>query len=103
MRDQMPIRDVAERVVRSYLAVQPGEGFLVVTDDATDREIGDALFEAGLAAGSHAAHARIRRRATSGEEPPPAVAAAMAAADVCACIAGRSIYHTSATGAAKAA
>jgi leucyl aminopeptidase (aminopeptidase T) len=99
----MPIREVAARVVQSYLAVQPGEGFLVVTDDATDPAIGDALFQAGIDAGSRAAHVRIGRRETSGEEPPPAVAAAMAAADVCACIAGRSIYHTNATGAARAA
>jgi leucyl aminopeptidase (aminopeptidase T) len=103
MTDQMPITDVAQRLVQRYLAVQPGESFLVVTDDATDAAIGDALFQAGLAAGSQVAHARIATRKTSGEEPPPAVAAAMAAADVCACIAGRSIYHTNATGAAKAA
>jgi leucyl aminopeptidase (aminopeptidase T) len=99
----MPITDVATRLVERYLAVQPGEGFLVVTDDATDEEIGAALFQAGVNARAQVAHARIARRQTSGEEPPPAVAAAMAAADVCACIAGRSIYHTNATGAAKAA
>lgn len=42
-------------------------------------------------------------RATSGEEPPAPVVGAMVEADVCLCIAGRSIYHTNAKGRAQAA
>src|SRR5258706_2670397 len=42
-------------------------------------------------------------RGRRGENPPAAVAAAMIAADVCLCVASRSVYHTRATGEAKAA
>jgi leucyl aminopeptidase (aminopeptidase T) len=47
-------------------------------------------------------HARINRRRTSGAEPPAPIAAAMLDADVCLCIAERSLFHTRATEAAQA-
>jgi leucyl aminopeptidase (aminopeptidase T) len=46
---------------------------------------------------------RIATRMTSGEEPPGPAVAAMVESDVCLCIAARSLYHTSATGRARAA
>jgi leucyl aminopeptidase (aminopeptidase T) len=89
--------------VGDYLGVRAGEAFLLVTDSTVDGDLSDALLGAAGALGVDPAHACIRLRHTSGEEPPPPVAAAMASADVCLCIASRSIYHTEATGRARAA
>jgi|SRR5579875_432208 len=98
----LTLEDIARRVVGDYLGVRAGETFLLVTDSTVDENLSDALLAAARETGVDPAHARIQLRQSSGEEPPPPVAAAMAAADVCLCIASRSIYHTEATGRAKA-
>ncbi|HKB76064.1 MAG TPA: hypothetical protein VKC58_05680, partial [Myxococcales bacterium] len=85
------------------LGLREHENFLLVTDDAVAREIADAIIDVARDLGADPVHARIATRRTSGEEPPPTVAGAMIAADVCLCVASRSIYHTRATGEAKAA
>jgi len=97
------MRQVAERVVREYLNASPGEAFLLVTDTSVPGELADALFEAARGAGTDPTHVRIATRSRSGEEPPPLVEAAMVGADVCLCIASRSLYHTKAKGRAQAA
>ncbi len=99
----VPIEVVARRVVTDYLGIQAHESFLLVTDASVAPEIVDAVVDAAATAGADAAHVRIAVRAASGEEPPPPVVGAMVAADVCLCIASRSIYHTSAMGKAQAA
>ena len=90
-------------MVADYLGLRPHEAFLLVTDDAVPRELSDAVMAAAAAAGADPTHARIPVRSVSGEEPPAPVVGAMVAADVCLCIARRSIYHTSAKGRAQAA
>jgi leucyl aminopeptidase (aminopeptidase T) len=90
-------------VIVDYLGLHGDESFLLVTDAAVTAELADALIDAARRVGGDPTHARIRRRVTSGAEPPAPVAAAMAAADVVLCVASRSIYHTDATGHAKAA
>src|SRR4051812_5930683 len=95
------LREVAVRVVRDYLGTQPGERFVLVTDDAVSLEIADAILEAARDCGVDPMHARIGVRRTSGEEPPAPVTAALVDADVCLCIASRSIYHTTAKGIAR--
>jgi leucyl aminopeptidase (aminopeptidase T) len=97
------LEEVARRVVVDYLGVKHGEEFLLVTDDTVVPEISRAVIDAARSIGVDPVHATIATRATSGMEPPEIVAAAMAAADVCLCIASRSLYHTNATGRAKAA
>lgn len=97
------LEEVARRVVVDYLGVAPDERFVLVTDSGTAAEIADAVLSAAFALGADATHVRIAQRARSGEEPPPAAAAAMAEADVCLCVAARSLYHTRAKGAAQAA
>jgi aminopeptidase len=97
------LEDVARRVVVEYLGVEPGEGFVLVTDSGTSPEIAEAVLTVAFERGADATHVRIAERERSGEEPPPAAAAAMAAADVCLCIAARSIYHTRAKGEAQRA
>ena len=98
-----PLAEVARRVVVEYLGTASGEAFLLVTDDGVAPELADALMAAAAAAGADPTHARIAARQRSGEEPPPPVVGAMAAADVCLCVATRSIYHTAAKGRAQAA
>lgn len=95
------LHEVAARVVGDYLGTQPGEHFVLVTDDAVAVELADAILAAARGCGVDPMHARIATRRTSGEEPPGPVVAAMAAADVCLCIASRSIYHTNAKGIAQ--
>src|SRR5258708_2875984 len=100
---ELPLSEVARRVVVDCLGVQEHESFLLVTDEAVAQEIASELIGVARGLGADPVHARIATRQTSGEEPPSAVAAAMIAADVCLCVASRSIYHTRATGEAKAA
>ncbi|MBX5470241.1 MAG: aminopeptidase [Thermoleophilaceae bacterium] len=98
-----PLEEVARRVVADYLGTKPGERFLLVTDATVAHELSDAILSAARDVGVDPAHARIATRRTSGEEPPEPVVAAMVAADVCLCIASKSIYHTNAKGRAQAA
>src|SRR5437588_5655870 len=98
-----PLEQVARRVVLDCLGVEAGESFLVVTDTGVSPEIPEAVLAAAWECGADASHLRIRMRRTSGEEPPPAAVAAMVAADVCLCVAARSVYHTRAKGQAQAA
>jgi leucyl aminopeptidase (aminopeptidase T) len=97
------LAEVARRVVAEYLGTRPGEKFLLITDAAVAPALAEAILEAARAAGTDPAHARIDMRQTSGAEPPAPVAAAIVEADVCLCITARSIYHTQATGRARAA
>jgi aminopeptidase len=95
--------EIARRVVVDYLGVTAGEQFLLVTDSTVPAELSDAILLAARETGVDPAHASLFSRQTSGEEPPGPVAAAMAQADVCLCIASKSIYHTNATGQARSA
>jgi leucyl aminopeptidase (aminopeptidase T) len=97
------LADVAQRVVGDYLGTRSGERFLLVTDTSVAAELSDALLQAARAARTDPVHVRIDTRTTSGQEPPEAAVQAMIAADVCLCIASRSIYHTNAKGRAQAA
>lgn len=98
-----PLAHVARRVVVDYLGTTADEKFLLVTDDSVASELTDALVAAAVEAGTDPTHARIPLRRTSGEEPPEPLVAAMMEADVCLCVASRSIYHTNAKGRAQAA
>jgi leucyl aminopeptidase (aminopeptidase T) len=95
--------EMAHRVVADYLGTRPGEKFLLITDASVARHLAEAILTAARAAGTDPTHIRIATRGTSGEEPPGPVVAAMVEADVCLCITARSIYHTNATGRARAA
>jgi leucyl aminopeptidase (aminopeptidase T) len=97
------LQEVARRVVGEYLGVEPHEAFVLVTDGGTDVEVAEAVLAAAFERGVDATHVRIQPRRASGEEPPAAVVAAMVAADVCLCIASRSLYHTRAKGQAQTA
>lgn len=87
-------------VIRRCLAVQPGEGVVVVAD-ATTAEIGAALRDEAERAGADATLALTTPRETDGAEPPEAVAAALAAADAYVAPTSWSISHTRARKAAS--
>lgn len=97
------LEEVSRRVVADYLGTKAGEKFLLVTDTSVTLELADAVMDAARAVGTDPAHMRITTRRRSGEEPPEPVIAAMAEADVCLCVASRSIYHTQAKGRAQQA
>ncbi|MEA2620579.1 MAG: hypothetical protein QOC97_1352 [Chloroflexota bacterium] len=97
------VAEIAERVVRDYLGVAPGERFAIVVDDRTDVEIPNELARVARELGADPIVLTIAPRARSGTEPPAPAAAAMAAADVVLCAASTSLYHTAAKAAAQRA
>jgi leucyl aminopeptidase (aminopeptidase T) len=104
MIDQVDtVAETAERVVRDYLAVRPGERFAIVVDDRTDPEIPMELARVARDLGADPVVVTIAHRARSGAEPPAPAAAAMAAADVVLCAASTSLYHTTAKAMAQRA
>ncbi len=97
------VGEIALRVARDYLGLQPGERFAIVVDDRTDAEIPDELARAARDLSADPCVVSFAPRAASGAEPPGPVAAAMAAADVVLCAASTSLYHTTAKAAAQRA
>jgi leucyl aminopeptidase (aminopeptidase T) len=97
------LQAIAGRVMRDYLGVQSGERVLIVVDTRTDPAIAPALMDAAAAEGGDAVLVTILPRPHSGSEPPAPVAAAMREADVVLCAASKSLYHTTAKGAAQRA
>jgi leucyl aminopeptidase (aminopeptidase T) len=100
---EVTVADIAGRVVRDYLGIQPGERFAIVVDARTDGEIPQELAAAALAVDADPVVVTIAPRPRSGAEPPAPAAAAMAAADVVLCAASTSLYHTTAKAAAQRA
>jgi leucyl aminopeptidase (aminopeptidase T) len=82
-------------VVRTCLAVAPGEDVLVVVDSPL-QNVGEALREEAQRAEADAVLAVMSPRETHGSEPPPPIAAALAACDVFIAPASRSLSHTQA-------
>ena len=101
--DAATVDATATKVVRDFLAVAPGERFVVIVDTRTDPEIPEALIRATLDVGGDPVVVTIAPRARSGAEPPGPAAAAMASADVVLCAASTSLYHTTAKATAQRA
>jgi len=101
--DVTTVGETAERVVRDYLGVQPGERFAIVVDDRTDPEIPRELARVAIELRAEPVIVTIAHRSSSGAEPPAPAAAAMSAADVVLCAASTSLYHTTAKASAQRA
>jgi leucyl aminopeptidase (aminopeptidase T) len=82
-------------VVRTCLAVAPGEDVVVVVDTPL-QDVGEALRDEAQRAEADAVLAVMAPRETHGTEPPPPIAAALAACDVFIAPASRSLSHTQA-------
>jgi leucyl aminopeptidase (aminopeptidase T) len=80
-------------VVRTCLAVAPGEDVLVVVDEPL-QDVGEALRREAQAAQADAVLAVMSPRENHGVEPPPSIAAALAACDVFIAPTSRSLSHT---------
>ncbi|WP_323675295.1 aminopeptidase [Halorubellus sp. PRR65] len=89
----------ARTAIEQCMDVREDESVVVVTDDER-RPIGEALYEAALAATDDATVLQYPPGENHGEEPPEAVAAAMAAADVFLAPTSKSLSHTRARSAA---
>ncbi len=92
MKDLMSI---SEKLLRDCLNLKGGEAFLVVTD-SSKREIGAALYQAGLNLGADAMLLEMKTRSRNGEEPPLPVAEAMISSQVVVCPTQYSLTHTQA-------
>ncbi len=101
--DESTLDTIAARVVADYLALVPGEHFVIVVDTRTDPRIAPALVRAAEARDADPTVVTIWPRQRSGAEPPPPASSAMAAADVVLCAATTSLYHTAAKAAAQRA
>jgi leucyl aminopeptidase (aminopeptidase T) len=97
--DAEAVATAAETAVEQCLAVQPDETCLVVTDDER-RPIGEALYEAALAATEDAVVVRYPPGPQHGAEPPAPVDAALSAADAFLAPTTKSLSHTRARSAA---
>jgi len=92
----------AENLLKTSLAVKPGEKFLVITDIGT-YPIGKAFFDAGVNAGAETILNVIKERSRHGEEPPAPVAKAWEQANVYIVPTKYSLTHTQARKAATQA
>jgi leucyl aminopeptidase (aminopeptidase T) len=93
MTDEDPLSAPAETAVRQCLGLEPGETFVVVTDEKRGT-IGEALYAAGAAITDDATLVRYPPGDQHGEEPPAPVAAALSAADAFLAPTTKSLSHT---------
>ncbi len=87
--------EVARRVLRVNLGLEPGEEFIVITD-LEKEEIGRVLFKAGLELGAEAVLFVMKPRTRNAEEPPRTIANAWMKADVFLAPTKYSLTHTQA-------
>ena len=98
----MSVAEVGARLLGTCMGLKEGESLLVVTDIPT-REIGEALFEAGMGMRALAVLLVMAPTGRHGAEPPAPVGEAMKAADVVVCPTQFSLTHTQARLAASRA
>ncbi|MFC6941030.1 aminopeptidase [Salinirubellus sp. GCM10025818] len=93
MIDETGLATPAETAVRQCLGLDPGESFVVVTDEKRGA-IGEALYDAGREVTDDATLVRYPPGDQHGEEPPAPVAAALSAADAFLAPTSKSLSHT---------
>lgn len=86
---------ISEKLLKDCLDLKPEETFLVITD-VVKREIGRALYQAGLNIGADSMFLEMKTRTRHGEEPPLAVTEAMLVSNVIVCPTEYSLTHTQA-------
>jgi leucyl aminopeptidase (aminopeptidase T) len=79
---RLRLSPVADQIVRSCVAVRPGEQVAVVADFASDFDVVEALMSAALAAGGEATMVVMPPRRQAGDKASAVVRAALSGADV---------------------
>ncbi|KAF5412683.1 MAG: hypothetical protein C5S43_01440 [Candidatus Methanocomedens sp.] len=92
----MSLKDSANIVLETCMAVKPGEVVLIITDTATHPSIASTLFDRAGELGCDPILITMEPREVHGQEPPKAVADAMSAADVVLAPTSKSLTHTQA-------
>lgn len=93
------VKLVARKVAENNLGLKSGEKFLVITD-LDKKNIGQALFEAGVELGAEALMVQMKPRTRDGEEPPEPIAEMWKHVDVFVAPTRYSLTHTRARRAA---
>ena len=85
----------AQIAVRDCMGLQAGETLLVITDEPL-REIGYALWEAGVGQGAESILVEMTSRQGHGQDPPPPICEMMKAVNAVLCPTSKSLTHTKA-------
>ncbi len=89
------IKEVAKNLLISSFGAKEGETLLVVSDNEK-KEIGEAIWQAGLELGLESVLMLMNAREVSGQEPPFMIAKAMEVADIIIAPTDKSLSHTNA-------
>ncbi|MCS7139539.1 MAG: aminopeptidase [Candidatus Nezhaarchaeota archaeon] len=92
---EQDLERAAEMAVKTCLGVKPHEVLLVIADTET-KDMGEALFNAGLKVGAEVIFMLMKPRTRHGEEPPKLIAEAWQHADVFIAPTKYSLTHTQA-------
>ncbi|MCX6152896.1 MAG: aminopeptidase [Candidatus Kapabacteria bacterium] len=92
---QLSLKKAAHIALEQYMGLSDEETLLVISDYKT-RDIGLALFEAGLNIADEAYYMEMMPRSVNGEEPPDVIARMMKEVDVVICPTIKSLTHTNA-------
>lgn len=87
--------DAAKSALKEYLCVTPNENVLIISDPKL-RDVGMALYEAGLTICKESFYVEMRAREINGQEPPAAISDLMQKVDAVICATTRSMTHTDA-------
>lgn len=89
------LQNAALLALKDYMCITEDETLLVITDAST-KNIGRALYEAGLQIAREAFYIEMREREVNGQEPPEQIAELMKTVDVVMCATAKSLTHTKA-------
>ncbi|MBW6517631.1 MAG: aminopeptidase [ANME-2 cluster archaeon] len=92
----MSLKDSANIVLKTCMAVKPEEVVLIITDTATHPSIALSLYEKAVELECDTILMTMEPRKVHGQEPPKAVADAMSAANVVLAPTSKSLTHTQA-------
>lgn len=91
----LKLQKAARIALKDYMGLDPAETLLVLTDENM-REIGQAIYEAGLLIAKESFIVEMKSRDVNGQEPPEQIAELMKSVDVVIAPTSKSITHTKA-------
>ena len=93
--DTNKLIDAAKSALKEYLCVTAEENVLIISDPQL-RDVGMALYEAGLTLCKESFYLEMREREINGQEPPEVISSMMQNVDAVICATKRSMTHTDA-------